>query len=367
MTDLLYTDVEESLRSSVRSTLQRSLDDGLAAHLFDEPDADVSNLWRALAEQLGLAGLLVPESLGGVGAGGREAAVVLEELGRAVAPVPFLTSSVIATTALLEAGDEEHLPMLASGERTATLVLPWTTSRGAWAAVSVSAEPVAGALGADLFLVPTPGEGGVTSLRAYDREEVELEPITSLDMTRPLARVTVTGEGREIASGASADEAVDAALAAGAALLASEQLGLAQWCLETTVEYAKERVQFARPIGSFQAIKHRLADLYLLLVNTQAAARQAAGTLADRAGEDALASARDGGEAQISQALAQAFCSDAAVRSAEEALQLHGGLGMTWEAPVHTRLKRAKSDQLALGTPDRHRSDLAELVDLPAT
>lgn len=357
MTDLLYSDVEEALRDSVRSTLRRSLDEALPARLADEPDTDVSGLWRSLAEQLGLAGLLVPESLGGAGASAREAATVLEELGRSVAPVPFLTSAVIATTALLQAGDETHLPSLASGERTAALVLPWTARRGAWTALDAGpVAPVAGALGADLFLVPTRGEGGVTSLRVLGRDDVELEPITSLDMTRPLARVTVTGQGSEIASGAAADEAVDAALAAGAALLASEQLGLAQWCLETTVEYAKTRVQFARPIGSFQAIKHRLADLYLLLVSAQAAARHAAATLAD--GDP---------DQQVSQAVAQAYCSDAAVRAAEEALQLHGGIGMTWEAAVHPRLKRAKSDQLALGTPDRHRTDLAELVDLPAS
>lgn len=356
MTDLLYTDVEESLRSSVRSTLARSLDEDLPARLADEPDTDVSGLWRELAEQLGLAGLLVPESLGGVGAGPREAAVVLEELGRAVAPVPFLTSAVIATSALLAAGDEELLPQLAAGERTAVLVLPWTARRGAWTQVQGTAEPVAGALGADVFLVPTTGEGGVTSLRALGRDEVELEPITSLDMTRPLARVTVTGQGSEVASGQAADEAVDAALAAGVALLASEQLGLAQWCLETTVEYAKTRVQFARPIGSFQAIKHRLADLYLLLVGTQATARQAAGVLADGGAEL---------EQRIAQATAGSYCSDAAVHAAEEALQLHGGIGMTWEHRVHIRLKRAKADQLALGTPERHRSDLAALVDLP--
>ncbi|WP_338750438.1 acyl-CoA dehydrogenase family protein [Janibacter alittae] len=355
MTDLLYTDIEESLRSSVRSSLQRSLDDGLAARLYDEPDTDVGPLWRGLAEQLGLAGLLVPERLGGSGAGPREAAVVLEELGRSVAPVPFLTSAVIATSALLSAGDEEFLPVLSAGERTAVLVLPWTARRGAWAAVDGAVGPVAGAVGADLFLVPEQGEGGVTSLRAYEADDVEVEPITSLDMTRPLARVATRGQGAEVARGAPAEAAVDAALGAGQALLASEQLGLAQWCLETTVEYAKTRVQFARPVGSFQAIKHRLADLYLLLVNTQAAARYAAGTLAD-----------DDPDQQVAQSLAQSFCSDAAVHAAEEALQLHGGIGMTWEHPVHTRLKRAKSDQLALGTPERHRDDLADLVDLPA-
>ena len=366
MTDLLYTDVEESLRDSVRSTLQRSLDEGLPARLADEPDTDVTALWRTLAEQLGVAGLLVPESLGGVGASAREAAVVLEELGRAVAPTPFLTSAVVATSALLSAGDETHLPRLASGEVVATLALPWTARRGAWTPVEHVVSPVAGALTADLFLVPVTDEGGVTSLRAVGRDEVELEPITSLDMTRPLARVTLTGEGAEIASGDAARAAVDAGLAAGAALLASEQLGVAQWCLETTVEYAKTRVQFARPIGSFQAIKHRLADLYLLLVGAQAAARHAAGTMADGALRGSSVAPQDAVEGRIATATAAAFCSDAAVRSAEEALQLHGGIGMTWEAAVHTRLKRAKSDQLALGTPDRHRSDLAELVDLPA-
>ncbi|WP_435202556.1 acyl-CoA dehydrogenase family protein [Janibacter sp. GS2] len=355
MTDLLYTDVEESLRSSVRATLQRSLDDGLVARLFDEPQTDVSGIWQALAGQLGLAGLLVPESLGGLGAGPREAAVVLEELGRTVAPTPFLTSAVIATTALVTAGDEQDLPRLATGEVTAALVLPWTARSGAWAPASGTVEPVAGALGADLLLVPTAGEGGRVSLRVHGRDEVQTEAITSLDMSRPLARVTPLGGGREIASGDRAEQAVDAALGAGQALLASEQLGLAQWCLETTVEYAKTRVQFARPIGSFQAIKHRLADLYLLLVNAQATARHAAGTLAE--GDP---------DRHIAQAVAQAFCSDAAVRAAEEALQLHGGIGMTWEHPVHTRLKRAKSDQLALGTPERHRADLARLVDLPA-
>lgn len=353
MTDLLYSDVEESLRSSVRSTLQRTVGDDLVARLFDEPSTDTSAIWRALAEQLGLAGLLVPESLGGVGAGPREAAVVLEELGRAVAPVPFLTSAVVATTALVVAGDEQDLPRLASGEATAVLVLPWTARRGAWTAVGQSAEPVAGALDADVFLVPVSGSGGETSLRVLTSDEVSVEALTSLDMSRPLARVSVTGEGREVASGDAADRAVDAALAAGTALIASEQLGLAQWCLETTVEYAKTRVQFARPIGSFQAIKHRLADLYLAVVQSQSAARYAAATLADEDPDQAVA-----------QAVAGSWCSDVAVLAAEEALQLHGGIGMTWEHPVHTYLKRAKADQLALGTPDAHRSDLAQLVDL---
>lgn len=352
MTDLLYSDVEESLRSSVRGALGRTMDSDRVAALYDAPDIDVSGVWSALADDLGLAGLLVPEEWGGVGAGAREAAVVLEELGRTVAPVPFLESAVVATTALVALGAEDVLPQLAAGERRAVLVLPWSARSGSWSAPERGAvAPVAGALGTDLFLVPTLVDGTV---RLALHESAEVEPLTSLDMSRPLASVTATGEGRVLAEGDAAVAAIDAALAAGAALLASEQVGLAQWCLETTVEYAKTRIQFARPIGSFQAIKHRLADLYLEVAQAQAAARYAADTLAT-----------DDADAPVAQAVAQSYCSDVAVHAAEEALQLHGGIGMTWEHAIHLYLKRAKSDQLALGTPAAHRTDLAALVDLP--
>ena len=139
----------------------------------------------------------------------------------------------------------------------------------------------------------------------------------------------------------------------GAALLASEQLGVAQWCFDTTLAYAKQRKQFGRAIGSYQAIKHRLADLWFEVGAATAAARYAADTCA-RGDEDAAAAA----------AIAQAYCSGVAVHAAEECVQLHGGIGMTWEYPAHLYLKRAKSDQLALGTAYRHRARLAELVGL---
>lgn len=352
MTQLLYTDVEESLRSSVRGALQRVLDHDTVAALYDAPETDVSAVWSVLAGDLGLTGLLIAEDLGGVGAGPREAAVVLEELGRAVAPVPFLESAVIATSVLSRVGDRVALERLAAGER-AVLVLPWSARAGAWTPVAgEQVAPVAGALGADLFLVPRLVDG---ALRLELHESVDITALTSLDMSRPLAAVTTRGSGRVLAQGEEAVAAVEAGLRAGAALLASEQVGLAQWCLAETVEYAKTRVQFARPIGSFQAIKHRLADLYLEVAQAQVAARHAADTLAT-----------DDPDAPVAQAVAQSYCSDVAVHAAEEALQLHGGIGMTWEHPVHLYLKRAKSDQLALGTPAAHRTDLSVLVDLPA-
>jgi alkylation response protein AidB-like acyl-CoA dehydrogenase len=352
MTDLLYSDVEDSLRESVRSTITRHLDPAAVAALYDAPDTDVSALWTALGTDLGLAGLIIPEKLCGAGATAREAAVVLEEIGRAVAPVPFLTSSVIATTLLLAAGDNQYLPGIADGSSTAVLVLPWSARRGGWSPVSESAWPVAGALEADLFLVPVEGTDGL-DLRVLSAGQVEIEPVTSFDMSRRLARVTPRARGDVLMAGAGARDAVDQALAAGQALLASEQYGVAKWCLETTVDYVKTRVQFARPIGSFQAVKHRLADLYLEVVQAQAAARYAAATLAD-----------DDADQSVARSVAQSYCSDVAVHAAEEAVQLHGGIGMTWEYPVHLYLKRAKSDQLALGTPARHRSDLAGLVGL---
>ena len=148
--------------------------------------------------------------------------------------------------------------------------------------------------------------------------------------------------------------AVDAGLTAGAALLASEQLGVAEWCLDTTVAYLKERHQFARPIGSFQALKHRLADVWVDLTQVRAVARYAAACAAD--GDPDL---------PVAASLAQAFCSPAVVHAAEECVQLHGGIGFTWEHPAHLYLKRAKADAIGFGPADRHRAALAALVDLP--
>jgi len=141
----------------------------------------------------------------------------------------------------------------------------------------------------------------------------------------------------------------------GAGLLASEQVGVARWCLDTTVAYLKQRRQFGRVVGGFQAIKHRLADLFVAVEQATAAARYAAAALA-------------AGDADIPVAVstAQTFCSDVAVRAAEEAIQLHGGIGMTWEYPLHLYVKRAKADQIALGTPGDHHARLAQIVDLPA-
>jgi alkylation response protein AidB-like acyl-CoA dehydrogenase len=360
---LLDTDIETDLRSTVRELLADRCHPDAVSAIYDGDRTVVSTLWKALGSDLGLAGLLVPEDQGGAGASAREAAVVMEEIGYAVAPVPFLTSSVIATTALLGTGSaSELISQLASGENTAALVVPLSaadtghlTGFTADAAGSLTggATSVAGVLEADTLLIPVAADGRV-ALYAVDAAATGIVPVSSLDMSRQLADVRLDGVAGTLISD-DAEAAIRTALEVGAALLASEQIGVARWCLEETVSYLKTRRQFGRIVGGYQALKHRLADLYTAVESGTAAARYAAATIA--AGD---------ADAQIAGSVAQAFCGDLAVLAAEEALQLHGGIGMTWEHPTHLYLKRAKADQIALGTPGAHRVRLADLVDLPA-
>jgi alkylation response protein AidB-like acyl-CoA dehydrogenase len=367
--DLLYGEAETELRAAVRSLLQDRCDWHSVLARSETGQTYDTGLWRALAADLGCAGLLVPESSGGAGASYREAAVVAEETGRAVAPVPFLGSAVVATAALLTAGDEDLLSAMAAGTTTAALGVPFPAPPGARPQPTVRLTPtgdsgyrltgtvaaVADAVPADVLLVPVDGVPYGLYAVAADAAGVSLSPVVSLDMTRQLADLTLTdAPARRIASGEVADQAVAAGLAAGAAILAAEQLGLAERCLEMTVAHLKERRQFGRQIGSFQALKHRAADLWVGVTQARAAARYAA---------DCLATADP--DTPVAIALAKAACSEIAVRAAQECLQLHGGIGFTWEHPTHLYLKRAKSSSIGFGTADRHRASLAGLVDLP--
>ncbi|NKZ08519.1 acyl-CoA dehydrogenase family protein [Actinomadura latina] len=355
MSDLLYSEIENDLRAGVRALLDDKAPwtSVLAGTEKDEPyDA---GLWRAVAVQLGCAGLPVPEDLGGAGATWRETAVVMEELGRSAAPVPFLTSSVVATAALLAAGERDLLAELAAGAKIAVLAVPFSAGPGDAAPAVRAADgtltgevtSVADGMAADVLLVPASG-----ALYAVDAADARRTAVTSLDMTRRLADVAFTGApARRVAEGT---DAVRAALLTGAAMLASEQLGLAERCLDDTVAYVKTRYQFGRPVGSYQGLKHRLADLWTSITQARAVARHAASCVA--AGDD---------DTPIAVAVAQVHCSAVAVKAAEECVQMHGGIGFTWEHPAHLYLKRAKADSIALGTPGRHRAALATLVDLP--
>jgi len=354
--DLLYSEEEEALRSAVRDLLADHCDaPGVIARVESGAPHDLA-AWKALADGMGLAGLLVPEDKGGQGATHREVAVVLEELGRAVAPVPYLTSAVVATEALLASDADDLLAELASGRRIGALAVslsvaaggPYKVVRHENGALHGELTGVADAAVADVLLVPA-DDGGLYAVEA-DAATVVAQP--TLDLTRPLATVRLDGApGRLLGD---AEPAVRRALRTAAGLLASEQLGLADWTLTETVRYLKERKQFNRPVGGFQALKHRLAQLWLEVASLRAAARNAA---------DALTTGED---VDLAVAVAQAYAAPVAVHAAEEALQLHAGIGMTWEHPVHLYLKRAKADSIAYGTAGAHREALAELVDLRA-
>jgi alkylation response protein AidB-like acyl-CoA dehydrogenase len=379
--DLLYGQVETDLRNSVRDLLRDRLDPAEQIRSLDTPAPHQRELWAELAQGLGLAGLLVPEASGGAGASAREAAVVLEELGRAVAAVPFLTSAVVATSALLAVETRpvesrpaggEALARLAAGDAVGVLAVALTTGPGTTWPTSVTLDEggvlrgrvtsVADGELADVVLVPAERAG--SPVLALAGRGVLASPRPSLDQTRRLSDLTLHDvPGIVLAEGRAAVEALEAALLAGAGLLASEQLGLAEWCLDETVAYLKVRRQFGRPVGSFQALKHRLADVWLEVTSLRAAARYAADRLA--ASPLGSTSAAPDAETVLAATVAQAYACGVAVHAAEEALQLHGGIGMTWEHPVHLRLKRAKADELAFGSAGRHRARLARLVDLP--
>jgi len=379
--DLLYSDAERALSDALASLLadRGGLDQTLAriesAQTYDD------KLWQAVGADLGCAGLLIPERDGGAGASYREAAAAAEVLGSFVAPVPFLGSAVVATAALLSVGSQGGLlAKMADGGVTAALAVPFATAPGAGYPTSVrvaGARPgdaangvarlrgmvagVADALPAGVLLVPADGVPNGLYLVDMAAEGVAKAPVTSLDMTRQLCDLSFDdAPATLIASGQAASQALDAALAGGAGILAAELTGLAQRCLDMTVAYVKERKQFARPVGSFQGLKHRLADLWVSVTQARAASRYAAACLATGA-------LSNPGDAKVAVALAKAYCSETAVQAAQECVQMHGGIGFTWEHTPHLFLKRAKADSIGFGTADAHRAALASLVNLPAS
>jgi alkylation response protein AidB-like acyl-CoA dehydrogenase len=385
--DLLSSDAERALADSLSSLLadRGGLDKALA--LTESGQTYDDGLWRSVAADLGCAGLLIPEGQGGAGASYREAAAAAEALAAFVAPVPFLGSAVVATTALLGVAAAANqtsasaravadlLGRLAEGDATAAVAIPFATAPGAPYPTSVrlsGTRPgdaadgiarlrgmvtgVADALPAGVLLVPADGVPLGLYLVDMAAPGVAKRPVVSLDMTRQLCDLSFDdAPGTLIASGPVASGALEAALTAGAGMLAAEQVGLAQRCLDMTVGYVRERRQFARPVGSFQALKHRLADLWVSITQARAASRYAAACLATR-----------DPDTEVAVALAQAYCSDVAVQAAQECVQMHGGIGFTWEHPAHLYLKRAKADSIAFGTADAHRASLAALVNLPA-
>jgi acyl-CoA dehydrogenase len=320
-------------------------------------------LWTSLAE-VGFVGLAVPEELGGSGASWVEQAVVLEELGRTLACVPFLGTVTMATAGLLASSDDARarwLPGIAGGATVATVAPPVAAS-GSWygtpsgveAAPSGSSWTLSGRLHyvldapfADLFLVAA-GTGESAGLYAVERAEVaSIDAIRTSDLTRRVGHVTLRDAAATRVGG---PEAVLAAHRAGVALLAAEQVGGAAACLESSVEHARTRVQFGRPIGSFQAVQHHCADMLVRVESARSAALLAARELAgDATGDE---------PGMVSRLVAGSVCSEAYVFCASMNVQLHGGTGFTWEHSAHLHVKRSRGSAVLLGQPLDHRRAL---------
>jgi alkylation response protein AidB-like acyl-CoA dehydrogenase len=336
---------------------------GLPGFAEDQHGYDQS-AWAAMADQLGVQGILIPEDYGGSGLGLLEAGLVVQESGRSLLRAPLLQTVTAAACLLLvpdPAAHAEFLPLIAAGQLRASLIDPQVglvlaTPTGpvtGWL-LEGSAAHVPWGDQTDLFLVmaQTPDGDGLFVVRAGDGVAATAQP--GLDPTRPLATVRLAGApgrlvGEAGAIGRLRERCVDVAVA----LLAAESVGCADGCLALAVDYAKSRVQFGVPIGSFQAIKHKCADALLAVEAARAASYYALTAVTD-----------DAADASLSASLAKARCTDAFFSVAAECVQIHGGIGFTWEHAAHLYLKRAKSAQHLLGSPAMHRSRMAEAAGI---
>ncbi|WP_328494792.1 acyl-CoA/acyl-ACP dehydrogenase [Streptomyces sp. NBC_00414] len=380
--DATFTAEQDQIRRTLRELLLKRCGPEEVRAAVRTADGYDPGLWETLAQRLGLPGLALPDAYGGVGATVTELALAAEELGRALAPSPLLATAVLSAPLVLALGSGSQraalLPRLASGELTAALAVPGaglTTAlgltgdnRGDWAGggraggvqarqadggwrLYGQADQVLDGHSADLLVVAahTGGFARSRTLFFLVREGATRVRQTSLDETRSRSRVQLRdvraellGDGKRADVGAVLARVGDSA----AAVLAAEAVGAADRVLERTVEYVKQREQFGRAIGSFQAVKHRLADLYVQVQGARSAAYYAAWATAE------------GKERVGGLALAQAL--EALRVCASESVQLHGGIGFTWEHEAHLYFKRAAGDELLFGPVHRLRAYAAE-------
>jgi alkylation response protein AidB-like acyl-CoA dehydrogenase len=373
------TSEQEELRASVARFLADRVPITAVRSLMDAADGGDPAVWKQAGEQLGLQGIAIPEEYGGAGFSFAEQAIVLEELGAALYGGPYLASAVLAANALLASGDEAakkaYLPGIASGELIATLA--FTEEDGSWEAnaTRLTATPAssgdASVVGgwqldghksfvldghtAGLLLVIGRTAGGLSLFAVPgDAEGLIRTALPTLDQTRKLARLEFSGVSATLIGADGAGEALlSRVLDIAAIAQAAEQLGGAQRALTMAVEYAKVRHQFGRPIGSFQAIKHRCADLLLEVESLRSAVVYAAAAVAE-----------DSPEIPVVAALVKAYASDVYFHVAAENIQIHGGIGFTWEHDAHLYFKRAKASELFLGDATLHRERLATRIGL---
>jgi alkylation response protein AidB-like acyl-CoA dehydrogenase len=367
-----FSEEQEELRRSVRRFLDDKSPVAEVRRLMETTDGYDPAVWAQMGTQLGLQGLAIPEEHGGSGFTYVELIVVLEEMGRSLLCAPYFATIALAANAILTSGDDaakkELLPGIASGDAIATLA--FTEDNGRWDEGGITTAATRAGDGwtldghkmfvldgnlANLLVVAARTAAGL-SLFAVEGNAPGLTrtPLATMDQTRKQARIELSGTpGRLIGTDGGASAGLSRTLDLAAVALAAEQVGGAQRCLDMSVEYAKERVQFGRPIGSFQAIKHKCADMLLEVESAKSAAYYAG-----------WAAAESSDELPVVASLAKAYCSDAYFHAAAENIQIHGGIGFTWEHDAHLYFKRAKSSELLLGDPTYHRELLAQRIGL---
>jgi alkylation response protein AidB-like acyl-CoA dehydrogenase len=374
--ELAPSEDRDELRRTVRSFLEATSPADELRRVMDTPSGFDRALWARLAGELGLTGLAVPEEYGGSGATFGEVGVVLEEMGRVLLCAPYFATVVLAAGALLHGGDEaarkDYLPGIAAGEIVATVALGGpadpvddavvaSRSPAGWELSGTAMFVVDGQV-ADLILVPAThlavdGLGGL-SLFAVDAAAPGLRrtAMRTLDPTRRQARLDLTAvPARLVGVAGGAEPTLEHVARLAAVGLACEQVGGAARVLEMAVGYAGTRIQFGRPIGQFQAIKHRCAEIAL---EVDAARSAVAYGL--------WAAERSDPELPVAAAIAKVTCSECFSFAAAENIQVHGGIGFTWEHPAHLYFRRAKSSELMFGDPAAHRENLIRLLTAPA-
>ncbi|CAM5707382.1 Acyl-CoA dehydrogenase OS=Streptomyces alboniger OX=132473 GN=CP975_15135 PE=3 SV=1 [Streptomyces alboniger] len=359
---LSETEEQRELRTVLRDFFtEASGPEDVRKHLAT-PRGHDEKLWARLAGEIGVHGLAIPEQFGGAGFTFAELAVALEESGRALYCAPLLPTVVLAAHALLNSGDqqacERYLPRIADGTLTATVAGFDEAEPGIVAERSGPGRVLRGAAdfvldgaGADLIVVRARTSEGARLFACEPAEDTCLRtPRRVLDETRRQALVEFRGAP---ATPVGESGEVTAALDAGRAALAAEQVGGSGHALDATVQFVAQREQFGRPIGSFQAVKHRLADVLVALEAARSASAYATACVA-------LASP----QLPVAASAAAAVCSETYRLATAEYVQLHGGIGFTWEHRAHLYVRRARSSEVLFGTADQHRTRLAELVGL---
>jgi len=378
--DFRFSEEQEELGTIARSFLTEASDPEAVRTVMETPLGYDPEIWKQIGTELGWCCVHIPEAYGGLGLGFVDLAVLLEATGESVLCAPFYSTVALGANTILECGSEAQketlLPPIAEGLRTATLAYAETGGQWDGDGVHATATPdgegfilegtkswVVDGHSADLLLVVAraPGTSGDDGLSVFalqgDAEGLTRKSLPTMDQTRRLAEIQLSGVhvGSEACLGEPGEAApgLRRTLDLAAVALAAEQVGGAQKCLDLSVAYAKEREQFGRPIGSFQSLKHKCADMMIAVESARSALYYAA-CIADDGSDDLTSNA----------SLAKAWCSEAYFQCAAESIQIHGGVGFTWEYEPHLHFKRARASESWLGDPSYHRERIARTLGL---